>query len=209
MNMKSLNRWKLREIIVLSVLSVVFSVVYIAFVPVGSVLASVAGPIGWDMIFGIWFILSIIAAYIIRKPGAALISETIASVVEILLGNTVGPRLIISGIIQGLGAEAVFAATRYRKYSWLVLVAAGMGSSVFSFIWGFYASGLLAYSFVMLISMFVIRLISGAVIAGLLGKWIGDALHATGVLRGFAISRDKKLNGTDQAGGKTNDVSAD
>jgi len=60
-------KWKLREIVVMAALSVVFAVVYLAFLPVGSLLAGALGPIGWDVVFGIWFIVSIIAAYIIRK----------------------------------------------------------------------------------------------------------------------------------------------
>lgn len=100
-----LAKWKLREVIVLSVLAVVFAVVYLLFLQLGNVLF---GLIGYDIIFGIWFIVSIIAAYIIRKPGAAFLSETVAATVEVLLGNAVGPQLILSGMIQGLGAEAGF-----------------------------------------------------------------------------------------------------
>lgn len=66
-----LEKWKLREVIVLSVLAVVFAVVYLVFMQFGNVLYAMFGLIGYDLIFGIWFIVSIIAAYIIRKPGAA------------------------------------------------------------------------------------------------------------------------------------------
>lgn len=183
--------WKMREIVVMAALSVVFGAVYLAFLPVGSLLAGAFGPIGWDIIFGIWFIVSVIAAYIIRKPGAAVLAEVIAALVEVMLGNMVGPMLIVSGLIQGLGAEAVFAAARYKRFSLPVLMAAGMGSSLFSFTWGFYVSGLSAYSTPMLAAMLLVRLASGAVLAGLLGKWVADALNGTGVLRGYAIAKDK------------------
>jgi len=185
--------WKMREIVVMSALSVVFGVVYLAFLPVGSLLAGLFGPIGWDIIFGIWFIVSVIAAYIIRRPGAAILAEVIAALVEVMLGNMVGPMLIVSGLIQGLGAEAVFAATRYRRYSLFILMAAGMGASLFSFAWGFYVSGLAAYSVPMLLAMLFVRLASGALFAGLLGKWVADALNGTGVLRGYAISKDRSV----------------
>lgn len=191
--MKKNNAWKLREIVVLAVLSVVFAVVYLAFLPVGSLLVTLTGgPIGFEFIFGIWFIVSIIAAYIIRKPGAALISEFIAAAIEIMMGNMMGPRLLLTGLIQGLGAEAVFATTRYKKYSLWVLMGAGMGSAVFSFVYGFFINAYYTYHPVYYTSMFVLRLISGALLAGLLGKWIADALEKTGVLRGFAISKEKR-----------------
>ncbi|MDA6151353.1 ECF transporter S component, partial [Escherichia coli] len=78
-----LEKWKLREVIVLSVLAVVFAVVYLVFMQFGNVLYGMFGLIGYDLIFGIWFIVSIIAAYIIRKPGAAFLSETIAAAIEV------------------------------------------------------------------------------------------------------------------------------
>ncbi|WP_425541888.1 ECF transporter S component [Bacillus carboniphilus] len=180
----------MREIVVMAVLSVVFAVVYLAFLPVGKILVGFFGPIGYDLIFGIWFIVSIIAAYIIRKPGAAFLSETIAATVEVLIGNAVGPMLIVSGMIQGLGAEAVFAATRWRNYTTIILMLAGMGSAVTSFVWGYFLGGFAALSTGYVTAMFVARLISGALIAGLLGKSISDGLAKTGVLSRFALGKE-------------------
>lgn len=184
-----MKSWKLRDIIVMSSLSVVFAVVYVLFLQVGNILVGFMGPMGYEVIFGIWFIVSVITAYILRKPGAAVLSETIAGVVELLIGNTTGPVLILSAFIQGLGAEAVFAMLRYRRFSAVALMAAGAGSAVFSFAWGFIHSGFAALAPGLVLSMFIVRLISGAVIAGLLGKWIADALARTGVLRSFPIAK--------------------
>ncbi|MCM3289966.1 ECF transporter S component [Paenibacillus sp. MER 180] len=186
------SQWKLRDIVVLSSLSVVFAVIYLLFLQIGNVLVGFMGPMGYEVIFGIWFIVSIIATYIIRKPGAAVISETVAGLIEVLIGNAVGPILIVSALIQGLGAEAVFAATRYRNYSTKVLMLAGVGSAVFSFAWGYFRSGYAAYSVGLIIAMFVVRCISGALLSGLLGKWIADALANTGVLRSFPIAKGQR-----------------
>ncbi|WP_110113479.1 ECF transporter S component [Bacillus sp. CGMCC 1.16541] len=187
-----LEKWKFREIVVLSALSVVFAVVYLLFLQFGNVLFGLFGLLGYEFIFGIWFIVSIIAAYIIRKPGAAFLSETIAATIEVLIGNAVGPRLILSGMIQGLGAEAVFAATRYRSYNTWVLVAAGMGSSVTSFIWGYFVSGYSALAPEYVTTMFIVRLLSGALLAGLLGKWLSDGLAQTGALNSFPLGKEVK-----------------
>lgn len=185
-----MSKWRFKEIVVMSALSVVFAVVYLAFLPVGKILVGFFGPIGYDLIFGIWFIVSILAAYIIRKPGAALLSETIAALIEVLLGSAAGPMLILSGMIQGLGAEAVFAATRWKNYSTWVLMAAGAGSAVFSFAYGYFVSGYAALSSSYVIGMFVTRMISGALIAGLLGKSLSDSLAQTGVLSSFALGKE-------------------
>ncbi|SHH27195.1 ECF transporter S component [Virgibacillus chiguensis] len=184
-----MTNWRLKEIIVMAVLSVVFGIVYLAFLPVGKLLVSFMGPIGYDFIFGIWFIVSIIAAYILRKPGAAFLSETIAATVEMLLGNAMGPIIIITGMIQGLGAEAAFAATRYKRYSLWVLMLAGVGAAIFSFVWGYFRGGYAALSTPYVISMLIVRIISGAIISGVLGKAISDALAKTGVLSSFALGK--------------------
>ncbi|MDF2855561.1 MAG: thiamine permease [Neobacillus sp.] len=191
-----LEKWKLREVIVLSVLAVVFAVVYLLFLQLGNVLFGLFGLIGYDMIFGIWFIVSIIESYIIRKPGAAFLSETVAATIEVMIGNAVGPQLILSGMVQGLGAEAVFAATKWKNYSTWVLVAAGMGSSVFSFVWGYFISGFAALSPGYVTAMFFVRLLSGALLAGLLGKYLSDGLARTGALSSFPLGKEHKRNVT-------------
>ena len=141
-----LKSWKLKEVVLMSLFAVVFAIVYLLFVHVGNIWAGFIGPIAYEWIFGIWFIVSIICMYIIRKPGAAVFSETMAAAIEVMIGNAVGPRLILSGLIQGLGAEAAFAATGYKRFNWWVLILAGIGSAVFSFAYGFFVSGYSALS---------------------------------------------------------------
>lgn len=184
-----LESWKLKEIVLMSLFGVVFGIIYLLFIHLGNIWAGLIGPIAYEWMFGIWFIVSIICMHIIRKPGAAVIPETMAAIIEVMLGNAVGPRLILSGVIQGLGAEAAFAVTRYKHFNILVMMLAGIGAAVFSFIYGYFVSGYAALdpSFVAL--MFTLRVLSGAIIAGIGGKYIGDALLATGSLRGYAIAR--------------------
>lgn len=136
-----LKSWKLKEVVLLSVLAVVFAVVYLLFVHVGNIWAGFIGPIAYEWMFGIWFIISIICMYIIRKPGAAVLSETVAAAIEVMIGNAVGPRLTLSGLIQSLGAEAAFAVTGYKRFNTWVLILAGVGSAVFSFVYGYFISG--------------------------------------------------------------------
>jgi energy-coupling factor transport system substrate-specific component len=187
-----LNSWKLKEIVLMSLFGVVFGIVYLLFVHVSNIWAAIIGPLAYEWMFGIWFIVSIISMYVIRKPGAALIPETMAAVIEVMLGNAAGPRLIFSGVIQGLGAEAAFALTRYKHFTILVLMLAGIGSAVFSFAYGYFLSGYAALNPSFVALMFTIRVLSGAAIAGIGGKYIADGLLATGSLRGYAIARVDK-----------------
>lgn len=182
--------WTLRETLIVAVLGAVFGVLYLGWVQVWLVLQAIFGAVTMDVVMGFWFIVSIIAAAIIRKPGVALLSEVMAAAVQVLLGSPAGLLLLLTGLVQGAGAEAVFAATRWRRYSLPVLMAAGMGAAVFSFAytWIRFDYGSLAPG--LLVVMFVLRLASGALLGGLLGHLVVKALYRTGVLSGLAIDRD-------------------
>ncbi|WP_309082749.1 ECF transporter S component [Chelativorans sp.] len=184
--------WTLREILIVAVLGAVFAVLYLAWVQVWLVAQAAFGAVTMDVVMGFWFIVSIIAAAIIRKPGSAFISEVLAAAIEILLGSPAGLMLVVSGAIQGAGAEAVFAATRWRNYSLPVLMLAGIGAAIFSFAytWVMFDYGSLAPG--LLIAMFVLRCLSGALLGGLLGHLIVEALYKTGVLSGLAIDHARR-----------------
>lgn len=184
--------WTLRETLIVAALGAVFGVMYLGWVQVWLVLQAIFGPVTMDVVMGFWFIVSIIAAAIIRKPGAALVSEVLAAAIQVLLGSPAGLLLLLTGLVQGAGAEAVFAATRWRRYTVPVLMAAGMGAAVFSFAytWVRFDYGSLAPG--LLVAMFVLRLASGALLGGLLGHLIVRGLYRTGVLSGLAIDRDTR-----------------
>lgn len=191
--------WKLKEIVLMSVLGVVFGLIYLLFFLVGQGLRNILLPVGlapfaYEIIFGIWFIVSIVAAYIIRKPGVAFMAEMIAGVVEVLVGSPAGPGLIIAAAIQGAGAELAFALTRWKDYRLRILVLSGVLAAVISFIWGLYSAGNIALTPWLLISTLIVRMISGALLAGVLGKWVGDQLAKTGVLNGYALGKEYKLS---------------
>src|SRR5262245_61349494 len=114
--MNSRFHWSLREILIVAVLGAVFGVLYLGWVQIWLIAQAIFGAVTMDVVMGFWFIVSIIAAAIIRKPGAAIISEMLAAATEILLGSPAGLMLLLSAFIQGAGAEAVFAATGWRNY---------------------------------------------------------------------------------------------
>jgi energy-coupling factor transport system substrate-specific component len=121
----------------------------------------------------------------------------LAALGEILLGTPAGISVFIGAAIQGLGCESIFALTRYKKYNTAVLIFAGMGASVTSFIYNYVAYGYSKLPLKMLMFMLLIRLISGAILAGLLGKLIGDGLANTGALSSFPLGRaraEKKVD---------------
>ncbi|MFY8040507.1 MAG: ECF transporter S component [Bosea sp. (in: a-proteobacteria)] len=184
--------WTQREILIVAVLGAVFGVLYLGWVQVWLIAQAFFGPVTMDVVMGFWFIVSIIAAAIIRKPGAALFSEMLAAGIQILLGSPAGLILLLTGFVQGAGAEAAFAATRWKRYTLPVLIAAGVGAAVCSFIytWIRFNYGALAPG--LLVLMFTLRCLSGALLAGVLGHLIVEALYKTGVLSGLPIDHARR-----------------
>ncbi|MFC0272643.1 ECF transporter S component [Metabacillus herbersteinensis] len=185
-NSKSLN---LREIVVIASISVVFGILYLAWIFFGQFIQGVFGPIGFGLITGFWIMAPIVCAYIIRKPGVALIAEMIAAGTEILVGSVSAGAVLILGFTQGLGAELALALFLYRSYRLPNLMLAGMFGIVANFITIYYLYGYSQYSSFIIGLMIVSMLISGALLAGWGSKRIADALCRTGVLDNFALGK--------------------
>ncbi len=62
-----MKNWKMREIVVMSVISVVFAVIYLVSTHASNIAAGFFGRMSYEPIYGIWFIVSVIAAYIIQN----------------------------------------------------------------------------------------------------------------------------------------------
>ena len=135
-----------------------------------------------------WLFAGPLAAIIIRKPGAALYAETVAAMLELLLGNQWGAGgSLVVGIMQGVGAELGFALLAYRVWNlasrMLSGALAGLGCCNYYWItnpgWGVLrASVYLATS-----------VVSGALIAGGLSWVLYRMLMKTGALDHFASGR--------------------
>ena len=184
--------WELKDVIMMAILGVVFSAVYMAVFQGGLALSTAltpAGlaPFGFEIIYGVWFMAATLAAYIIRKPGVALVTEVLASAIELLMGNSGGLTVVLTGIIQGLGAEVIFAAFRYKKWNIGTMCLGGMLSAVFIFCYELYYLNYIALAPSLLISQLAVRLVSAAVFSGIICKLAGDALAKTGVVKSYAI----------------------
>lgn len=184
--------WELKDVIMMAILGVVFSAVYMAVFQGGLALSTAltpAGlaPFGFEIIYGVWFMAATLAAYIIRKPGVALVTEVLASAIELLMGNSGGLTVVLTGIIQGLGAEVIFALFRYKKWNLGTMCLGGMLSAVFIFCYELYYLNYIALAPSLLISQLAVRLVSAAVFSGIICKLAGDALAKTGVVKSYAI----------------------
>jgi energy-coupling factor transport system substrate-specific component len=184
--------WTQREIAVVAVIGVVFAALYLGWVQIWLIAQAALGPLTMDAMMGFWFVAAPVAAAIVRKPGAAFAAEVLAAAAQLLMGSPAGLMLILTGIVQGAGSEAVLAAFGWKRFDRLALTLSGIGAAVFSFAytWVRFNYGALAPE--LLSVMFIVRLTSGAILGGLLGWMIAEALHRTGALSGLPLDRAKR-----------------
>ena len=126
--------WRVVDIVVAAVLAAVCAVVFWAWSNLlypAVAAAAVAYPPATGLITGGWLVAGVLGGLVIRKPGAALFVELLAAVLQGLLGTHFGWTVVLSGLIQGLGAELVLAAWRYRRFDVLVAVLAGAVSGLY------------------------------------------------------------------------------
>ncbi len=124
--------------------------------------------------YGIWFMAALAAVYILRRPGVGIVAENIASVIEVILGNSFGPIVILSALIQGLGVELGFAIFRYKRYDYASTMLAAVFAMLFSFLWTGYRSAYWTMELGIVGLIFIIRLVSSLFFTGFLTKVLCD-----------------------------------
>jgi energy-coupling factor transport system substrate-specific component len=185
------NRWRTVDIVVASVLAVAFGVVFWAWDLLWNGPATAFPLPGRAIMYGVWLIPAVLGALVIRKPGAAVYTETLAAIVSGLLGTEWSWSVIPQGFLEGLAGELVFLALMYRSFGLVTSVlagaAAGAAATVFdAFVWypgDSWSTFLLPY--------IALGTISSAVVAGAGGWALTRALAQTGVLDRFPSGRER------------------
>lgn len=186
-------RWRVVDIVVASVIGVAVGVVFWAW---GVVWGPISAPIE-ALLPGlqaapaaVWLIAGVLGALVIRKPGAAIYTEIVAATVSALIGSQWGGLLTIeAGLVQGLGAELVFAIFLYRNWRLPVALLAGAGAGLAMAVndlvlW--YAGAAPAFAIIYTVS----AVVGGAVIAGGLSWLAVRGLARAGALDRFAAGRE-------------------
>jgi len=183
--------WRVVDIVVAALIAVAGGIIFWAWdqganlisAPLNALYPPLSG-----LYAGGWMIPAVLGMLIVRKPGAAIFCETVAATSELVMGSQYGTTVLISGVLQGLGAELVFAALVYKKFNLPASLLAGAGAGLFcglndSFLpWGWN----IAYSGGDKLVYIIFTAVSGAVIAGALSWLATRGLAKTGVLSSFA-----------------------
>lgn len=187
---KLYNRFATLDIVLMALLAVANGVMttYTSFL--NKLLTAAGGPIATSTIVGIYMIYGILAIYIIRKPGAALITYLIGATVQTIVGTSYGmASAYVAALCYAVAVEAVFALFRYRRWDYVSVLLASFAAVPLWFAFAAYMFGYMQWGLPVLAGALAVRCLSGIVLCGLATKWLGDALARTGLLKAFAIGR--------------------
>ena len=186
-------QWKLKDVLLIAISAVLFGIVYLGCTYAGGFLFGLLSPVGmgslgYEPFYGIYFMAAAFGIYVMRKPGTGLIAEVLAAVIECLLGNFFGPIIILSGIIQGLGFEAIIALKRYKKFDRVTMIEGAILCSVFTLLYNLVVSGYSKIALPVLLLMLAVRIISAIIFDAFITPVLADGLAKAGVLKGYAIA---------------------
>lgn len=187
----SLLKWNTKDLLVTAVLGIVFGLVSLPLIWVFITIGWLTGPIGSRVIVGIFFIAGLIAPYIIRRPGTALIAQFFASLVQIPF-SPYGWMILIMVITNGLPCELMFLATRYKKFSLPFMMFTGAVVSIPGYFMHAFTFGYFALSPSIIIGALLIQVLSGALLGGWLSKSLADAVAKTGVLSTYSVGKEQQ-----------------
>lgn len=188
-------RWRVVDIVVAAVLGVAIGLIFWGWNTVGGIwfgaMDAVTPGLG-GIAVGIWLLGGVVGGLIIRKPGAALLVELIAAVVSALIGNVWGITTIFSGLAQGLGAELIFLAFLYLRFTLPVAMLAGAGAGIGAWVLELFLTPNIVKSLEFNLIYLGTLVVSGALLAGVVGWFLVRALAATGALSRFAAGREAR-----------------
>ncbi len=177
-----------RDIARIAGFSVISGVVFAVWSHVvANIVYAVGGHIGIGAIYGMWFIGGTMVGYVVRKPGAAFLGETIGAIIELLSLSQYNVMLLYYGPAQGIMSELAFALTRYRRWGYPVMILAGVLPVLAAYPYDCLVSpfypGCRLYPPELHLTIIGLMALSGALFAGVLVKATVDSAVKAGAIR--------------------------
>jgi energy-coupling factor transport system substrate-specific component len=183
----------LLEIVIMAIIGVVNGVLGTPNAMLGRLFMTFSGAYGFlafAAICGGFYISGPLCGYIIRKPGAATLAETMNGVAQVLSGNPNGVMVLGAGFLQGFMSDLGFAFFGYQNWGNVAVALSGALAPLLQEIPEVYFFGMgdmgIGYNLLAL----AIRMASGAVYALVLVKPIAHGLARAGVLKGTAVAEE-------------------
>ncbi|MGQ9523591.1 MAG: ECF transporter S component [Armatimonadota bacterium] len=186
------KNWSTRDLLLAAALGAAFGVLYqganLSYAVYKSFLGEVLSNVG----YGLWVSAGVAVPYVLRRPGSAVAGEMLAGFTSMLLGSQWGAEVLLSALAQGLGCEAVFALTGWKRYSLPVVMLAGASGCAAAFVHDYLVYGFAELAGALVAATAVIMIVSGALLGGLFAKSLMDALLGAGVLDNTPLGRESQ-----------------
>jgi len=99
----SVTSWRTVDIVVASSIAAAFGVIFWAWGQLWNTAqpAFTGFPPAQGFMYGVWLLPGVLGAMIIRKPGAAIYTELVASIISAFLGTAWGLQVVLYGLVEG------------------------------------------------------------------------------------------------------------
>jgi energy-coupling factor transport system substrate-specific component len=191
---KPLAGWRTVDLLTIAFLGAAFGIAYwgwgLAYEGPSTALSTIFPPLA-GITGAPWLMAGVVGGLVVRRPGAAFACEVIAALVSMLPGTKWGVTTLVSGLLQGLGAEIAFLILGYGAFGLGAAVLAGALAAPLEAIyewqvyWTDWDMGYkLAYG--------AILTVAGAIIAGGIGWLLTKALAKAGALNAFPPGQEER-----------------
>jgi energy-coupling factor transport system substrate-specific component len=189
-----LTSWRTVDLLTIAFLGAAFGIAYwgwgLAYQAPADLLGNAFPPL--QGITGApWLMAGVVGGLVVRRPGSALLCEVVAALVSMLPGTKWGVTTLVSGILQGLGAEVAFLILGYAAFGLGAALLAGALSAPLEAVyeWFVYWTD---WGWGYKIAYGVILTAAGAVVAGGLGWLITRGLATAGALNAFPPGQEAR-----------------
>lgn len=177
----------LNDIILITLIAIVFGFIYIASDTLYNFLTLILTPLGYgplanDITMGIWCMGGPIAGFIIKRPGSAFLGEFLSSCVETFIMAEWGIVNLISGFFQGIGNELGFTLTGYKYYNSFTLFLSATTTAIVTYLYDFFKNGYNYFSPANVVLYFIFRWLSMIIFCCIFVKLIINLLEQAHVI---------------------------
>lgn len=191
---RPLLRYRTVDLVTAAMLGVAFGVAFwgwdLVYTAPSNALYALFAPLT-GLLAAPWLLGGLVGGLVVRRPGAALITEIVGASVEALIGNQWGWGTVISGGLQGLGVEIALAIFLWKRFGPGVAMLGGLLAAVLEvccYEWWAYVADFSWTSKLVYLGSFAL---SAVVVAGPLAWAITRALAKTGAIRSLPPGQEE------------------
>jgi len=186
-----LRGWGTRDLLIVAAIGVVIGAALIPVIYAGLPLRSVLGPARDVVYTPLFFVPGLMALYVTRRPGAAVVNGLFVGLVQVPL-TPFGWTALIGSLVAGASCELPFLLTRYRRFGPSMLLVSGTVAALCNLALFYVPLGYLNLAVPVQLALVAGFALSGALIGGLPAKLLADALAKTGVLSAYQIGHERR-----------------